>query len=359
MEAGIVGLSYVGKTTLFNALTALGVDSEAGAGKPHVGVVQIPDTRLATLNTYIATKKVVPATLQLVDVAGLVAGASQGEGLGNKFLSHIRNVDAILHVVRCFDDPNVPHVNGSVDPVRDIEEVETELMLADLEVVENSLKNAERRARMGDKQAKTRLDVLQQCAAALSEGTPVSRLDLTDEQKHDLKSFALLSAKPVLYVANVGEGDLAGESDYVQQVRRFAAHRNGEVVPICAKLEAELAELDEADRGEMLEGLGLAEPALNVLARAAYRVLGLQSFFTTGPKEIHAWAVPIGITAPQAAGAVHSDFERGFIRVEVYSVADLDHYKSEHAIKAAGRMRVEGKHYVVQDGDVCHFLFNV
>lgn len=362
MEAGIVGLPYIGKTTLFNALTSLGVKADGAVDKPNIGMVQIPDPRLSLINQYIETKKIVPATLQLVDVAGLVAGASEGKGMGNKFLAHIRNVEAMLHVVRCFENSDVPHVTGSVDPVRDIEQVETELMLADLEVVESSLSNAQRRARTGDKEAKARLDLMQQCEAALSEGTPVKQLDLGKEDQRLLKSFALLTAKPILYVANVGDDDLAGESKHVLKVRQYVETRGmtgSLVVPICAKLEAELVELDELERAEMLEGLGLSEPALNVLARAAYTVLGLHSFFTAGPKEIRAWTVPIGSTAPQAAGAIHSDFERGFIRVEVYRVDDLEENQSEQAIKAAGKMRIEGKHYIMNDGDVCHYLFNV
>ncbi len=363
MEAGIVGLPYIGKTALFNAMTALGVDSADahGAARPNVGMVQVPDPRLNIIHEYIETKKVIPATLQLVDVAGLVAGASKGEGLGNKFLSNIRNVDAILHVVRCFDDANVPHVNDTIDPRRDIEEVETELMLADLEVVENSIKNAQRRARTGEKEAKMRLELMQQCEAYLSEGRRISELvsELDDQHEKLLRSFAMLTAKPVLYVANIGEDDAADESAYVQQVREYAESTGGQVAAVCARLEAELAELDESERSEMLEALGLAEPALNVLARATYQLLGLQSFFTAGPKEIRAWTIPIGATGPQSAGVIHSDFERGFIRVEVHTIEDLQQYKTEAAIKAAGKLRVEGKSYVVQDGDVCHFLFNV
>ena len=360
MEAGIVGLSYIGKTTLFNALTALGVAAETGASnKPNIAVVQVPDPRLETIAGFIPTKKIVPATIQLVDVAGLVAGASEGRGAGNRFLAHLRDVDALVHVVRCFEDPSVPHVHGRVDPVSDVEEVETELILADLEVVENSMRNAERKARTGDKEASARLALMKRCEAALSEGTPISSVELDEAERRLLKSFALLSAKPVLYVANVGEDDLAGEGEPAQALRAWVTSRGGAMVSVCAKLEAELIELDEAGRAEMLEALGLAEPALNVLARAIYNLLGLQSFFTAGPKEVRAWAVRQGATAPEAAGQIHSDMQRGFIRVEVYSVEDLERYKSEQAIKAAGKMRIEGKHYVVQEGDVCHFLFNV
>jgi len=356
MEAGIVGLAYVGKTTLFNALTALGVSGAGSAARPNVGVVQVPDDRLAVLIRYIETKKVVSANMQLVDVAGLVAGASEGKGMGNRFLGHLRNVDALLHVVRCYEG-----AHGPVDPVRDIDEVEMELMITDLEVVENGIDNAGRRARIGDKQAKQRVSLLEQCAAALGDGKAVSSLQLNDQQRFDLKSFALLSAKPVLYVANVGEDDSAGCAA-VEAIRSHLTRQGrsvNEVVAICARLEAELAELDPSERDEMLDGLGLAEPALNRLARAAYRLLGLHSFFTVGPKEIHAWTVPIGATAPEAAGAIHTDFQRGFIRVEVYSLSDLQNFQSEKDIRAAGKMRVEGKDYVMQDGDICHFLFNV
>lgn len=359
MEAGIIGLPYIGKTTLFNALTALGVRGEGAGNKPNVGVVNVPDARLATLNRYIETKKIVPAQIQLVDVAGLVAGASEGKGTGNKFLAHLRNVDALLHLVRCFDDPGVPHVNDTIDPVRDVEEVETELLLADLEVVENSLNNAERRARTGDKEAKARVALMQRCREAIEAEKPIRSVSFSPDDRRALRSFALLSAKPVLYVANVGEDDVEGKSDPVTRLRDYAAKHGSPVVPICAKLEAELVELDESERAEMLTGLGIAEPALNVLARETYKLLGLQSYFTAGEKEIKAWTIPIGATAPAAAGVIHGDFERGFIRVEVHSVADLEKYKTEKAIKEAGKLRVEGKSYVMQDGDVCHFLFNV
>ena len=362
MEAGIVGLPYIGKTAVFSALTALRTDTGgSSSAKPNLAIVQIPDPRLAAINHHIETQKIVPATMQLVDVAGLVVGASKGEGLGNKFLAHIRNVDAILHVVRCFEDPDVPHINDTIDPIRDIDQVETELMLADLEVVENSIKNAQRKARTGEKEAKARLELMERCEAQLSEGRTLRGLmdDLNSEQQKLLKSFAMLSAKPTLFVANVSEDDLEGSSDHVQRVHKYATDHGGQMVSVCAKLEAELGELDETERTEMHEGLGLTEPALHVLARAAYHLLGLQSFFTAGPKEIRAWPVAIGSTAPQAAGTIHTDFERGFIRVEVHTVANLEEYKSEQAIKSAGKLRVAGKDYVMQDGDVGHFLFNV
>ncbi|MEQ8849475.1 redox-regulated ATPase YchF [Botrimarina sp.] len=363
MEAGIVGLPNVGKSTLFNALTAAGIASENYPFctiEPNVGAVPVPDARLATINSYITTQKVIPAILQLVDIAGIVRGASEGEGLGNQFLSHIRNVDAILHVVRCFDDPDITHVDGSVDPIRDIETIDTELMLADLQSVEAQLVKAKKNARTGDKDAKRKVDVLDACHARLADGVPIRGLEYDDPASaRTLRELQLLTAKRVLYVANVEEDDLAGEGELVRPVRQRAAEEQGEVVPVCARLEAELAELDEADRAEMLESVGLAEPALAALARAAYRLLGLQSYFTAGEKEIRAWTVPIGATAPQAAGVIHTDFERGFIRVEVYAVDDLVEHGSEKAIREAGKMRVEGKSYAMRDGDVCHFLFNV
>lgn len=363
MEAGIVGLPNVGKSTLFNALTCAGIASENYPFctiEPNVGAVAIPDPRLTTINRFIQTEKVIPAIFQLVDIAGLVRGASQGEGLGNKFLGNLRNVDAILHVVRCYEDENVVHVEGSVDPVRDIETIDTELMLADLQSVEGMVDRAQKQIRLGGPEAKRRLEILNDCQSLLASGKPVRGLSYDDPTSaRILRDLQFITSKPVLYVANVEENDLAGKSIMVEQVRKHAQAEGSEVVPVSASIEAEIAELDETDRAEMLASVGLEEPALAPLARAAYRLLGLQSYFTAGPKEIRAWTIPVGATAPQAAGVIHTDFERGFIRAEVYSVEDLVQHGSEKAIREAGKMRLEGKSYIMQDSDVCHFLFNV
>jgi len=362
MEAGIVGLPNVGKSTLFNALTMSKAAQSANYPfctiEPNEGVVSVPDGRLQRITKYIVPKKIVPAALKLVDIAGIVKGASEGQGLGNKFLTHIREVDAILQVVRCFEDPDVIHVTGKVNPVSDIETIEIELMLADIQTLENSLSKAERTAKSGDKDAKYRVEVIRKCLAHLGTEQPLRKLEFDEAEAKVVRSYGLMTAKPILYVANVDEGDLEGKGPLVQQVRDFAAKVGASVVPVCAKLESEIAELDEGDRAEMLEGAGLAEPALAVLAREAYRVLGLQSYFTAGEMEVRAWTIPIGATAPQAAGVIHTDFEKGFIRAEIYTLDDLETHKTEKDIRAAGKLRVEGKAYVMQDGDICHFLFN-
>ncbi len=363
MEAGIVGLPNVGKSTLFNALTA----SRAAASEnypfctiePNEGIVPVPDDRLQRITKYIVPQKIIPAVLKLVDIAGIVKGASEGEGLGNKFLSHIRQVDAIMQVVRCFEDPDVIHVSGHVDPVSDIEVIEMELMFADIEQLQNAKTKASKNARSGNKEAIAQVNVIDKCLTQLESENPLRSLDLTEAEKKSIKSFGLMTLKPILYVANVAEDDLEGKSPLVTAVRIHAEKVGASVVPVCAKIESEIAELPVDERGEMLEAVGLTEPALEVLARAAYKTLGLESYFTAGEKEVRAWTIPAGATGPQAAGVIHTDFERGFIRAEVYSLADLEEYGSEAKIRAAGKLRIEGKNYVMQDGDICHFLFNV
>ncbi len=363
MEAGIVGLPNVGKSTLFNALTSSEGAQSANYPfctiEPNEGIVSVPDSRLDVITQYIPPRKVIPAILKLVDIAGIVKGASEGEGLGNKFLSHIREVDAILQVVRCFEDDDITHVSGAVDPITDIEIIETELLLADLQTLENSLPKSERAARGGDKEAIQRVEISNRCLEHLNSEQPLRTLEFTEDEAKVVRGLGLMTAKPILYIANVDEDDVAGSGPLVEKVRTHAAAVGAEVVPVCAKFESELAALDDADRAEMLEAAGLEEPALASVARAAYRTLGLQSYFTAGEKEVRAWTIPIGATAPQAAGVIHTDFERGFIRCEVYRLDDLEEHQSEKEIRSAGKLRVEGKDYVMQDGDICHFLFNV
>ncbi len=362
MEAGIVGLPNVGKSTLFNALT----ESKSAASEnypfctiePNEGVITVPDDRLDKITTYITPQKVIPAVVKLVDIAGIVKGASEGEGLGNKFLSHIRAVDAILQVVRCFVDDDVIHVSGEVDPMADIETIEMELILADMESLENAQQKAGKTARSGNKEAIARLAVIEKCLAQLETETPLRKLELTEPEELCIRSFGLMTLKPLLYVANVAETDVDGTSDLANKVRDYAASVGAGFVAVCASIESELAEIAPEDRGEMLEAYGLKEPALNALAREAYRTLGLQSYFTAGEKEVRAWTVPVGTAAPQAAGVIHTDFEKTFIRVNVFTLDDLVEHGSENEIKNAGKMRVEGKTYIVQDGDICHFLCN-
>uniref|UniRef100_A0ABX1N725 Ribosome-binding ATPase YchF n=1 Tax=Aromatoleum buckelii TaxID=200254 RepID=A0ABX1N725_9RHOO len=361
LKCGIVGLPNVGKSTLFNALTKSGIAAENYPFctiEPNVGIVEVPDARLDALSAIVKPQKVQPAIVEFVDIAGLVAGASKGEGLGNQFLANIRETDAIVHVVRCFADENVVHVSGSVDPIRDIEVIDTELALADMATVDKALARYKRPAAAGDKDAKVLVAVLEKCIAQLDQAKPVRALDLAKEEWASLKPFCLITAKPVLYVANVKEGGFEN-NPHLDAVAAHAAAEKAQVVAICAAIEAEIAELDDADKTEFLADLGLDEPGLNRLIRAGYKLLGLQTYFTAGVKEVRAWTIHVGDTAPQAAGVIHTDFERGFIRAQTIAFDDFIAYKGEQGAKEAGKMRAEGKDYVVKDGDVLNFLFNV
>lgn len=361
LKCGIVGLPNVGKSTLFNALTKAGIAAENYPFctiEPNVGIVEVPDPRLAQLAEIVKPQKIQPAIVEFVDIAGLVAGASKGEGLGNQFLANIRETDAIVNVVRCFDDENVVHVNGRVDPIADIETIVTELALADLAAVERTIARDSKKARAGDKDAQKLVAVLETLQPHLNEGRPARTLELSAEDKALLKPMCLLTIKPAMYVGNVDESGF-DDNPYLDRLRAHAAKEGAPVVALCAKIEAELADLDDDDKMAFLADLGLEEPGLNRLIRAGYDLLGLQTYFTAGVKEVRAWTIHKGDTAPQAAGVIHTDFERGFIRAQTIAFADFIAYKGEHGAKEAGKMRAEGKDYVVQDGDVLNFLFNV
>lgn len=361
LKCGIVGLPNVGKSTLFNALTKAGIAAENYPFctiEPNVGIVEVPDERLQKLADIVQPERIVPATVEFVDIAGLVAGASKGEGLGNQFLAHIRETDAIVNVVRCFEDENVIHVNNKVDPLSDIETIETELCLADLGTVEKAVHRFAKQARANDKEATRILAILQQCEIQLNEAKPVRALGLSAEDLFAIKSFGLITAKPAMYVANVAE-DGFENNPLVECLKEYAARQNAPVVAVCAAIEAEIADLDDADKMDFLTDMGMSEAGLNRVIRAGFKLLGLQTYFTAGVKEVRAWTIQIGDTAPKAAGVIHTDFERGFIRAQTIAYDDYIQFKGENGAKEAGKMRAEGKEYVVKDGDVLNFLFNV
>lgn len=364
LTTGIVGLPNVGKSTIFNAITKqkiLSANYPFATIEPNVGVVVVPDERLDFLNELYKPASLVPTTFEFTDIAGLVKGASNGEGLGNKFLSHIREVDAIVEVVRCFDDKNIIHVENNVDPIRDITTIEIELILSDLEIIENRLNKIGKKATMSkDKEIKKEAELLIKLKESLENDTAIRKLDLTEDELKIIKPYNLLTLKPIIYMANVSEDDLAlGSNNYVEEVKEYANKEGAKVIVVCAKVEEELSELDDVDKKEFLEALGIEESGLDKLIKAAYSLLGLETYFTAGTDEVRAWTFKTGMKAPQCAGIIHTDFEKGFIKAEVMSYSDLKECGNEKTVKEAGKMRLEGKDYLMQDGDICYFRFNV
>ena len=361
VACGIVGLPNVGKSTIFNAITAAGAESANYPFctiEPNIGIVDVPDPRLEQIRGHIASQKIIPASLKVVDIAGLVAGAASGEGLGNKFLGNIKETDAILHVVRCFDNDDIVHVAGKVDPIEDIEVIELELGMADTETLTRNIERVGKKARSGDKESVAQKELFQRALDVVEGGKSLRSIAWKPEERAMLRPLFLITLKPVLYVANVADDDLDGAGELAQRVAKYAADTGADFVALSGDIEGELAGMDPEDRAEFQAELGITEPGLDRLAHQAYHLLGLQTYFTAGPKEIRAWTIHKGDTAPKAAGVIHTDFEKGFIRAECYSVADLEELKTEAAIRAAGRLRVEGREYVMRDGDVVHFLFN-
>ena len=363
LTAGIVGLPNVGKSTLFNAITKqniLAANYPFATIEPNVGMVTVPDDRVTFLENLYKPKKIIPATFEFTDIAGLVEGASKGEGLGNKFLSHIREVDAICEVVRCFIDENITHVSGNIDPIKDVEVINVELQLADLEVIENRLGRMGKKARLAnDKEAIKEAELLEKVKENLEKNINPRNLELTEEELKILKPFNLLTLKPIIYVANVNEDEINTENEYVKKLKEYASKEKAEVVVICAKIESELSELDDEDKKEFLKDIGIEESGLDKLIKSSYKLLGLSTYLTAGPDEVRAWTYKQGMKAPECAGIIHTDFQKGFIKAEIMSFDDLKKYGNELKVKEAGKLRLEGKDYIMQDGDICHFRFNV